>query len=262
MTELPLRTLRRREYAEFEDPDYVLVWKVDLTFLTSRWGCIYGNGCKGVYPKDSGRESVDGGCCTHGAYLDDKTEIRKIERAAGRLTATDWQFRDVGLSTGFLVRGEKDNGPKKTRVLKGACIFANRNGFEGGIGCAFHKYALRTGKHPSDVKPHVCWMLPLRDEVLEEDARGRPTKMLLTEYATKDWGEGQEFTWYCIDRPEAFGNAEGMVYRTQEVEIRKLVGDAVYRAVARHIDKRLGAGEAIAEHPTQRRRARRAAAAG
>ena len=241
-----------REFVEFIDPgDPNVTWSVDITFLTSRWQCIFGGGCKGVYPAGSGKETVDGGCCTLGAYMDDDKEVRRISSLAKQLSADDWQLRDVGLQSGFLVNGDKENGPKKTRIYKGACIFANREGFEGGIGCAFHHHANRIGVHPSDVKPHVCWMLPLRDDDVEWDDDGRPTRKVLTEYALKDWGEGVEFTWYCIDRPEAFANPAGMVYRTQEVEIRKMVGDQLYEEIAEYLGARLRKRLPFIEHPMQ-----------
>lgn len=251
-----------REFMDFKDVDRGIVWTVDLSFLTSQWGCIFGQGCPGVYPGGSGKHSVDGGCCTLGVYLEDEKEVRTVSAMARKLTAQDWQLRDRGRTEGFLVRGAKDNGPKKTRVVDGACIFANREGFAGGIGCAFHHYALRTGVHPADVKPHACWMLPLRDEELEWDDDDNPTRMLLTDYRTKDWGEGVRFTWYCIERPEAFANPAGMVYRTQEYEIRKMVGDSVYEQIVAAIEQRLASGPLIQLHPTQRRRNERDAARG
>ena len=36
------------EWVSFEDPDEERTWVFDLTFLTSAWSCIYGNGCQGV----------------------------------------------------------------------------------------------------------------------------------------------------------------------------------------------------------------------
>ena len=37
-----------REWVSFEDPDEERTWVFDVTFLTSNWTCIYGNGCQGV----------------------------------------------------------------------------------------------------------------------------------------------------------------------------------------------------------------------
>lgn len=241
-----------REFVDFQDPKSSRrTWSIDVSFLTSSWGCIYGSGCKGVYMAGSGKESVDGGCCTFGAFLDDEDEVRRVERLAKKLTPQDWQLRDVGMKSGTLVRGNAEDGPMKTRVYKGVCIFSNRAGFEGGMGCAFHHYAKRVGKHPSETKPHACWTLPLRDHEVEWDEQGRPTRMVLTDFRVKDWGEGVSFTWYCIDRPEAFANPAGMVYRTQEFEIRKMVGDELYEEIASYIETRLAARRPPMPHPTQ-----------
>ncbi|MDQ1689187.1 MAG: hypothetical protein QOK42_2162, partial [Frankiaceae bacterium] len=39
-----------REWAEFPDPaDADQVIRADLTWLCSRWTCIYGSGCAGIY---------------------------------------------------------------------------------------------------------------------------------------------------------------------------------------------------------------------
>src|SRR5258708_1288343 len=69
------RSMPLREFAEFTDADD-LVWKVDISFLTSSWGCIFGQGCPGVYPAGSGKSSVDGGCCTHAGYLEDADDVK------------------------------------------------------------------------------------------------------------------------------------------------------------------------------------------
>ena len=56
-----------RAFVEFEDPaDESQVFRCDLTWLTSRWTCIFGNGCPGIYA-----ESPDVGCCTLGAHFSD-----------------------------------------------------------------------------------------------------------------------------------------------------------------------------------------------
>jgi hypothetical protein len=39
-----------RVFVEFADPaDEAQVFKCDLTWLTSRWMCIFGQGCRGIY---------------------------------------------------------------------------------------------------------------------------------------------------------------------------------------------------------------------
>ena len=52
-------------------------WVFDVTFLTSNWTCIFGNGCQGVLTGPA-PELVQG-CCSYGAHLD-----RQEGRPAGR----------------------------------------------------------------------------------------------------------------------------------------------------------------------------------
>ena len=49
------------QWVSFEDPHEARTWVFDLTFLTSNWMCIFGNGCKGVLTEDA-TELVQG-CC-------------------------------------------------------------------------------------------------------------------------------------------------------------------------------------------------------
>ena len=71
-----------RAFAEFVDPaDPDQVFRCDLTWLTSRWSCIFGQGCPGIYanrPND--------GCCTLGAHFADRDDERRVGRAVRQLT--------------------------------------------------------------------------------------------------------------------------------------------------------------------------------
>ena len=61
----------------------------DVTFLTSNWTCIFGNGCQGVLTGPA-PELVQG-CCSYGAHLVDKKDARRVEKAAATLTPEEWQ---------------------------------------------------------------------------------------------------------------------------------------------------------------------------
>ena len=37
-----------REWISFEDPTEERTWGFDVTFLLSRWECVFGRGCQGV----------------------------------------------------------------------------------------------------------------------------------------------------------------------------------------------------------------------
>jgi hypothetical protein len=236
----------RHEWLSFDDPDEERTWVFDLTFLLSRWTCIFGSGCKGVLTEDA-PELVQG-CCSYGAHASDKKDMKHVEKVAAKLTAEDWQFIKKGRKKSTWVKLDKDE--YRTRLHDGACIFLNRPGFEGGTGCAFHLYAMRIGVHHSDVKPEVCWQVPLRNiEEHDEDANDGIVYHRLTEFARHGWGEGgEEFAWWCTEAPEAF-TGTAPVYRSLEPELRKMVGDDLFESVAEYLDGRMKSRQPRVAHP-------------
>ena len=54
----------RHEWLSFEDPEEDRTWLFDVTFLLSRWTCIFGRGCQGVLT-EAAPELVQG-CCISG----------------------------------------------------------------------------------------------------------------------------------------------------------------------------------------------------
>jgi len=137
-----------RVWVEFPDPaDEEQAFRCDLTWLTSSWTCIFGSGCQGIY---AGRP--DDGCCTLGAHFADADDEQRVAGFVAELTAEDWQHRRAGRRRWVETDEE---GERKTRVYNGACIFLNRPGFEGGMGCALHRHALRTGHTIVETKPDV-----------------------------------------------------------------------------------------------------------
>ena len=126
---------------------------------------------------------------------------------------TDWQFRDKGLGRkGYLEMDEYDDKPNlRTRKYKGACIFLNRPGFAGGIGCALHSKALKLGVEPWTMKPEVCWQLPVRrtqDWITRPDG-SEILRTTITEYDRRGWGEGGlDLHWYCTGDPAAHVGAK------------------------------------------------------
>jgi len=238
-----------REWVTFPDPRRKKhVWHVDVTFLTSAYTCIFGCGCQGILTEKAPEQGE--GCCSYGAHASDAKDRRHVEKMAAELTAADWQLRKKGLKKGVWAKvGKADY---RTRLVDDACIFLNRTDFPGGSGCALHVYAMRTGVHHSDVKPEVCWQLPLRNiEEFDEDADDGIVHHRLTEFARHGWGEGgEEFAWWCTEEPEAFVGAQP-VYRSQEVELRKMIGDALYESVAAYLDARTAASSPPLRHPAE-----------
>jgi len=100
-----------------------------------------------------------------------------------------------------------------------------------------------------DLKPDVCWQLPLRREDAE-DGDGHVTSTVV-EWKRSNWGAGgEEFHWWCTEAPEAFQGA-GAVYQAMADELTGLVGEEVYARLACYLDGRSGSSVAL-PHPTVR----------
>jgi hypothetical protein len=234
-----------RVYVEFIDPaDSDQVYKCDLTWLTSRWTCIFGGGCRGIY---KGRPND--GCCTLGAHFSDSDDEKRVKRKVRDLTKDDWQFRKEGRRNGWTETDE--DGERKTRVYDGACIFLNRPGFSGGAGCALHKLALRTGVHFVETKPDVCWQLPIRRTFrnVERPDGTSYTEVGIGEYDRRGWGSGgHDLDWYCTGNTEAHIGVEP-VFESSRVELITLMGEPAYDVLADLCRKHLDAKEPLLPHP-------------
>ena len=234
------------EWVSFEDPEEHRSWVFDVTFLTSRWTCIFGAGCQGVLTGPA-PELVQG-CCSYGAHLVDDDDLARVEEAAGRLTPEQWQYFDKGHTKGGKLRiaTRTGDGDLVTRQAEDACIFLNRPGFARGPGCALHQAALEAGGRPLDAKPTVCWQLPIRRED-REDGGGHVTSTV-RQWDRRHWGEGgEEFHWWCTEAAEAFVGDEP-VYAALEDELVEVVGRPVYDMVVAYLTSRRG----FTPHPAVR----------
>lgn len=220
-----------RDWVEFADPaDDGHVVRADLTWLLSSWTCIYGSGCRGIVP---GRP--DDGCCTHGAFWSDDDDEQRVTRAARQLRRRDWQHADIGRSLGVGELDELDGEPaRRTRTVDGACVFLNRPGFAGGQGCALHALALRSGVHPLQTKPDICWQLPVRRSQ-ERVTRPDDVVVLVTslgEFDRRGWGPGgADLHWWCSGAPEAHVGAEPL-WVSYAAELTALLGSEAYDVLA------------------------------
>jgi hypothetical protein len=221
-----------REWVEFVDPaDAGQVVRADLTWLLSSWTCVYGRGCQGVV---DGRP--DDGCCSHGAFWSDEADEARVVRAAAQLRSTEWQHAAVGRREGVSEDDELEGEPaRRTRTVDGACVFLNRPGSAAGQGCALHVLALRTGRHPLETKPDVCWQLPVR-RTQEEVTRPDESTVLVTslgEFDRRGWGPGgAELHWWCTGSPAAHVGREPL-YLSYAAELQALVGRAAYDELVR-----------------------------
>lgn len=232
MPEVPLEF--PRQWVEFADPsDSEQLIKADLTWLTSRWNCTFGQGCKGIdknYP--------DNGCCVHGAHFSEKKDEKRVKRWVDKLDPAKWQFAEVAAKKGWT---ETEDGARKTRTVDGACLFHNRkdSGFE--FGCVLHHLAREEGVSFVETKPEVCWQLPMRRDYENREYEDDSSKLvvILTEYDRRMWGEGgHDFDWYCSGNTEAH-NGKDPVYIYAKDELIALIGEQAYAELARICDERV-----------------------
>ena len=245
MTSLPTDA---HEWVSFDDTKRQRTWMFDVTFLESNWTCIFGQGCQGVLTEAA--PDLVQGCCSYGAHFSDEKDRRRVEKAAKRLTADQWQFKSRGRDGTTRV---KKNGEIVTRLVKDACIFLNRPDFARGPGCALHVMALDNDESYIPLKPEVCWQLPLRrdDEVLDDGH----VITRISEWTRRHWGDGgAEFHWWCTESPEAFVG-KNRVADSMSEELIAMVGQRVYDQLLSFLDQRASQPKAARlPHPVVRRR--------
>lgn len=245
-----------RVWVEFSDPDDPQrMFKADLTWLSSRWQCTFGSSCAGIVAS-----SPDVGCCVHGAFLADADDRAALEKAVAQMPSTFWQLHDLPVADPdlelpfYLVWDELDNDegePEpavKTRVVNGACIFANRAGSLQGAGCALHQWAIATGQPLTEVKPEVCWQLPIHRHD-EWTTRPDGAEILVTtigEYDRRAWGwGGEDFSWYCSGSPNCHTASTPLVDRYEQ-ELVALIGLKPYKILKEYVHN---AAAGLPAHP-------------
>ncbi len=246
-----------RDWVEFRNPDNSEeIFKCDITWLTSYWQCIYGNGCCGI-----DADKPDAGCCSDGAYYTNKMDEEQVLRSAKKLTKSEWQFYDQARDKSKKNLNISEIGldkDRKTRKINDSCIFLNRVGYEapgytGKFGCALHHLANKEGSHPVDTKPDICWQLPLhRSWEVREVGDTEVTVVVIGEYERSAWGEGgADLDWYCTSNSEAHVG-KVPVYQSSKTELIKMMGKAGYLELEKLCDSRMAA--IAATKKTQKRR--------
>ncbi|HUB68880.1 MAG TPA: hypothetical protein VL984_00520 [Acidimicrobiales bacterium] len=233
------------EWVSFEDAEEQRTWRFDVTFLLSNWHCIFGQGCQGVLTGLA--PELEQGCCSYGAHFTDDEDLERVKAAARTLTPQQWQLADRASHGGVARR--RPGAAAVTRIVDGACIFLNRPGFEGGAGCALHRAALERGLEPMELKPDVCWQLPLRREDVS-NADGSVTSTV-SEWDRVHWGPGgSEFAWWCTEAPEAFTGA-APVWKHMSSELAALIGPEVFVRLRTYLEARELSGPVL-PHPALR----------
>ena len=225
------------EWVSFPDTEEERTWMFDVTFLESNWTCIFNRGCQGVLTGPA--EELVQGCCSYGAHMTSGKDARRVERAARSLTPEQWQFFRQGQPRDGkrmrIYKRDKD-GELATRVVRDACIFLNRPDFPGGPGCALHRAALERKVSHVDLKPDVCWQLPLRRE--DETAEDGHVTSIIRQWDRRDWGDGGfEFHWWCTESPDAFVGTVA-VYEEMRSELIALVGEKIYKRLVKYLEAR------------------------
>lgn len=257
-----------REWVEFPCPDDPQrVFRVDLTWLESRWHCVFGtSACRGI-----SAARPDAGCCSHGAFLADDEDRDRLYNAALQLPARYWQHHpghteatvEADLEAGhiepWLEWDELDNEDGeaepalRTAMVDGACIFANRAGWPTGAGCSLHQWAVATGQDLTEIKPEVCWQVPIfREDTWVERPDGvEILRTTIGEYDRRAWGEGGlDFPWWCTSDP-ACHTAPRPVWESMSEELTNLMGQAGYQQLADILRARASAPSPL-PHPATR----------
>lgn len=262
-----------REWFEFvhpEDPNHI--FSIDLTWLESTWSCRFGTPeCKGI---DETRPAL--GCCIHGAYIADEEDRDTVFAAVKAMDPQFWQLRPAETDAFFAADDptwlepwlewdeedtealdpDEDEGPHiKTKVVDGACIFANRPGHPTGPGCALHQWAMVEGRDIVGSKPEVCWQVPFsREDAWEERTDGQEIlRTTIGEYHRRQWGGGgEDFDWWCTAAPACHTGATP-VWQSMKDELIGLIGEEPYGVVAKHCEKRMQLDDDLrATHPATR----------
>ena len=236
-----------REWISLEDPFEQRTWIFDISFLASEWTCIYGAGCPGVASHPAPEEQL--GCCTHGAYISDDDDLKRVRSRIEELSAELWQHKDAADEVGGALWQDED-GWWRTRVLNGACIFQNRPDHSGGAGCAFHHLAIERDSAPMETKPEICWQAPIRRED-HETVTGHVYTMV-REWERRDWGgDDTDIWWWCTEEKLAYV-ADRPVYKQMALELKSICGSSIYERLESELDTRL-ANAVVLPHPTVRR---------
>lgn len=234
------------EFSIAGDPDTqgeLLKVKVNVSFLTSTWKCIFGQGCPGVLISGA---MTDRGCCQIGVHMEhDDDDYKRVRKYVNQLTEEDldanllaevqkngWRYRDKSNEGESALPGY----PWHTRVVDGACVLANRaGGSTGKVGCSLHVLANRLGLHHSDTKPNICWQIPLA-VTTEYDEEHDQSSMTVTGSTGAVWGDRNPTElhspgWWCVAEGSLITTDRGQVPIEEVSEGDRVLTRAGFRKV-------------------------------
>lgn len=243
------------EWLDIPDPeDPQIVYRINLTFLSSTWGCMFGKGCPGLFGKDEKHTQPDMGCCRHGVLISETHEYDDIDVRVETLLDTGClnpcgadYIRRNGWYT--KVRGRNSRPMWNTRIRDGGCVFANRADEGPLTGCAFVELAKRTGAGHIDTMPRPCWQLPLAvvsgvDAVNDGSDIAYREVIYITAWDADYWGGADDdgthdswAKWWCTETPDAYLEEKEPLYVRMSRELHELLGTAVFRQLMDHMRK-------------------------
>ena len=227
--------------------------RCDLTWLTSSYTCIFGQGCQGIYASSPGRR-----------LLHARRALRRQgRREAGRGVRRRSSTRRSGSSSPTGARSRKkdwietdDEGERKTRTVEvdgqQACVFHNRADFPTGAGCALHGLALAAGPQPA--RDQARRVLAAADPAARSARSSAQdgttyTEVSIGEYDRRGWGPGgHDLDWYCSGNTEAHV-AAGAGLRHPRARAGRADGQAAYDELVRHCEAHVRSRSALALHP-------------
>lgn len=239
------------------------LYRINLSWMLSNWQCTFGS-CPGILISGAHK---DISCCQIGVQFGQHegpeakwAEFKRVKESVQELTPEDWDYgsgKDVPDEFWATFTNENYKKPSKvkgkpskvkphmvpdqTKVVNGGCIFANRtDGSAGKPGCAFHVLAERTGRHHSETKPDICWMIPFFISEHYDDefqmnittVTGTPASL----WGPYDTDSTEMVGHWCTEIPDHYTGTQP-VYKYGEIELRKMMGDAEYERMVDEILK-------------------------
>ena len=243
-----------REWIEFADPADAEHWiRADLTWLCSRWTCIFGRGCHGIV-----EGQAEHGCCSHGAFFSDSADEKRVTQFAAqadppRLAVLRRRPHKKGGKLRF-TEGQRRRGrdrrkhPRRRRRLH----LPQPRRTSPAAGCALHALALRTGLQPA-ARPSPrcagsCRCGASRSGSTARTGRGSCVSTV-AEFDRRGWGEGgHDLHWYCTSLARGPRRRRAACTSRYGPELTALIGAPAYAELARLCAKRLELG-LVAVHP-------------
>ena len=250
-----------RVHVEFADPaDETQVFRCDLTWLTSSYMCIFGQGCQGIYA-----DAPDVGCCTLGAHFADKDDEKRVAGNVSQLTPE--RLAVPPGPAGEEVRLDRDRRRRRAqdprhRVRRAAGVRLPQPGATSRRPAAraapaarstdSHSSRVGTRSRPSPTCAGSCRSAASSAPSSVQDGTSY-TEVSIGEYDRRGWGPGgHDLDWYCSGNTEAHVALEP-VFVTHEAELVELMGAAGYAELSRHCEAHVRSRSALALHPADPR---------